>query len=122
MARYSIQPRDRIFVKGYRFSSFAKNMGKNIGTNISKNLSGKCSQKPLLNHAKISATNALETSSKRVIQKIAEVTGDLIDKKIANKILAGSKNSQENNSETVTNENDKEILKQTYISPGERNY
>ena len=29
--RYSVQPRDRIFVKGYRFLSFAKNMGENIG-------------------------------------------------------------------------------------------
>ena len=37
--RYSVQPRDRIFVKGYGFLSFAKNMGKNIGNNISKNLS-----------------------------------------------------------------------------------
>ena len=31
--------RDRIFVKGYRFLSFAKNIGKSIGKNISKNLS-----------------------------------------------------------------------------------
>ena len=30
MMRYSVQPRDRIFVKGYGFFSFAKNMGKNI--------------------------------------------------------------------------------------------
>ena len=28
MTRYSVQPRDRIFVKGYEFFSFAKNMGK----------------------------------------------------------------------------------------------
>ena len=28
MTRYSVQP--RIFVKGYRFLSFAKNMGKDI--------------------------------------------------------------------------------------------
>ena len=28
-----------------------------------------------------------------------------------------SKNSQQNNSETVTNENDKEIPKERYISP-----
>ena len=40
MTRYSVQLRDRIFVKGYGFLSFAKNMGKNIGKNISKNLSG----------------------------------------------------------------------------------
>ena len=36
MVRYSVQPRDRIFVKGYGFLSFAKNMGRNIGENISK--------------------------------------------------------------------------------------
>ena len=30
--RYSVQPGDRIFVKGYRFLSFAKNMGKDVKT------------------------------------------------------------------------------------------
>ena len=29
--RYSVQPRDRIFVKGCGFLSFSKNMGENIG-------------------------------------------------------------------------------------------
>ena len=29
--RYSVQPRDQIFVKRYGFLSFPKNMGKNIG-------------------------------------------------------------------------------------------
>ena len=41
MTRYSVQPRDRIFVKAYGFLFFAKNMGKNIGKSISKNVSGK---------------------------------------------------------------------------------
>ena len=41
--RYSVQPKDRIFRKGYGFLFFAKNMGKSIGKNISKNLSGKYS-------------------------------------------------------------------------------
>ena len=58
----SVQPRDRIFVKGYGFLSFAKNIGKSI----SKNLGAKYSQK-LLDHAKQSAIDALKTSSKRVI-------------------------------------------------------
>ena len=79
MARYSVQPRDRVFVKGHGFLSFAKNMGKNIGKNISKNFSGKYSQK-LLDHAKKYATDALKTSSKRIVQI------DLIGNKIANKI------------------------------------
>ena len=41
MMHYSIEPKDRIFVKGYRFLSFAKNIGKMLGKNISKNLSEK---------------------------------------------------------------------------------
>ena len=43
MTRYSVQPRDRIFVKGYGFLSFAKNIGEKIGINMSKNLRGKYS-------------------------------------------------------------------------------
>ena len=49
--RYSVEPRDQIFVKGYGFLCFAKNMGKNIGKKVSKNLSDKYSQK-VLHHAK----------------------------------------------------------------------
>ena len=41
MMRYSVHPRDRIFVKGCELLSFVKNIGKNI----SENISGKCSQK-----------------------------------------------------------------------------
>ena len=81
--RSSVQPRDRIFVKGYGFLSFVKNMDENIGKNISKNLSSKYSQK-LLDHAKKSATDALKTSSKRVIQKNTKASGDLIGNKITN--------------------------------------
>ena len=60
------------------------------------------------------ASDALKTSSKRVIQKTAEATSDLIGNKLANKITGVSKNLQQNNSETVTNENDKEIPKERY--------
>ena len=65
--RYSVQPRARVFVKGYGLLSFAKNMGKNIGEIISKNLNSKYSQK--LDHAKQSSTVALKTTTKRVVQK-----------------------------------------------------
>ena len=53
---YSVHPRDPIFVKDYRFLSFAENMGKNIGKNINKNLRGKYSQKRF-DHAKQFATD-----------------------------------------------------------------
>ena len=68
-------------VKGYEFLSFAKNMGKEICKDVNKNLSVKYSPK-LLDHAKKPATDALKTSSKRVIQKTAKATGDLIAKKL----------------------------------------
>ena len=73
MRCYSVQPRDRIFVKDYGFLSFAKNINRNIGKNITKNLSSKYSQK-LLDHAKQSPTDALRTSSERAVQKTAEST------------------------------------------------
>ena len=75
--RYSIKPRDRIYVKGYGFLSFAKNTGKN--------LSNKYGQKPLDN-AKKSAADAIKTASKRTIQKTAEATGNLIGNKSSDKI------------------------------------
>ena len=34
--RYSVQPRDRIFIKCYGFLYLAKTISKNIGKNISK--------------------------------------------------------------------------------------
>ena len=54
------------------------------------------------------------------IQKTAEVIGDFVDNKIAKKITKVSKKSQQNNSETVKNENDKDIPKERYIFPEER--
>ena len=64
MTRYSVQPRDRMFLKDYEFLSFARNMVKNT----SKNLSSKYSQK-LLDHAKQSATDALKTDSTKRFKK-----------------------------------------------------
>ena len=43
MLHYLTEPRGYIFVKGYGFLFFAKNMTKNVGRNISKNLSSKYS-------------------------------------------------------------------------------
>ena len=57
----------------------------------SKNFIGKYSRK-FLDFAKQSATDALKTFSKRVTQKTAETTDDLIGNKITNKITGVSKN------------------------------
>ena len=82
--RYSIEPKDRIYIKGYGFLSFAKNMGKN--------LSSKYGQK-LLNSDKKSTTDAIKTASKGVIQKTVEGTDDFIGNKIADKITSVPKKS-----------------------------
>ena len=99
MTWFSVQPRNRIFVKGYGFLSFAKNMGKNIGKSIGKSLISIYSQK-LLDYAKLSGTDAIKTSSRRVIQKTLEATSDFIGNKIADKITRAFKISPKNNSET----------------------
>ena len=110
--RYSIEPRERIYAKGYGFLSFAKNMGKS--------LSNKYGQK-LLDSTTKSRTDAIKTASKRAIQKKAEATGDLIGNKIADKTTSVSKKSAKASQNNETEE-DVEIatLKKRYISPEER--
>ena len=85
-------------------------MGKNVGKIISKNLTGKYIQK-LLDHANRSAADAFKTASLRAIQKSSEATGGFTGNSIPDKITKVSKKSKQNDSETVTNEKDKEIPK-----------
>ena len=103
--RYSSEPRDKIYVKGYGFMSFARSMSNKYG-------------KKLADTAKKSATDAIKTASKRAIQKTAEATGDVVGNKIADKITSVSKKSTKK-----LNTNDEHIELTThkrYISPEER--
>ena len=68
--RYSIDPRHQIFVKGYGFLFFAKNIDSKYG-------------QKLLGTTKKLAIHALKTALKRLIQKVAEETGDLVGNKTA---------------------------------------
>ena len=89
--RYSIEPRNRIYVKGYGFMSFARSMSNKYG-------------KKLVDTAKISATDAIKTASKGAMQKTAETTGDLTGNKIADKITSVSKKRSNNNNNNNDNE------------------
>ena len=103
--KYSIEPRHRIYVKGYGFLSFAKNMSNKYG-------------QKLFDTAKKSTTDAIRTASKRAIQKNAKATGDLIGNKIADKITSISKKPVK---ELPINDEDVKITnKKRYISPEER--
>ena len=66
------------------------------------------------------ATDAFKTALKKSIQKTVKATGILIANKIADKTTEVPKDLQQNNSETVTNEHDKEIPKERYISSEEK--
>ena len=56
-----IEPKDRIYVKGYEFLSFAKNMGKSLTNKYGQTL---------LESAKKSTTDAIKKASKRANQKL----------------------------------------------------
>ena len=78
--RYSIEPRERRYVKGYGFMSFARN----VSDKYSKSLMDK--------GIDLSKTFA-ETAGKKILKETAKVTGDLIDNKTADKITSASKKS-----------------------------
>ena len=69
--RYSTQSKYRKYVEGYSFLSFAKKYSDKYGTKLMD-----------------TATKIAKTTSKRVVQKTAEATGDLIKNKIADDITS----------------------------------
>ena len=104
--RYSIEPRDRVYVKGYGFMSFARSISNKYG-------------KKLVDTAKNSATDAIKTASKRAIQKTAEATGDLVGNTIADKITSVSKKSTKK-LPTIGEDAELTTPQKRYISPEER--
>ena len=113
--RYSIDPKDGIYIKGYGFLSFAKSMGKNLSRKHSKKL---------LDSAKKSTTGPIKTASKRAIQKTAEATGDLVGNKIADKITSvskKSKNNEDNDESEAGRASPKDVPKKKKIYISRRN-
>ena len=110
--KYSTELMDRIYVKGYGFLSFAKNIGQS--------LSNKYGQK-LLDSSKKFTTDAIITAPKRAIQKTAEAAGDLIGNKSADKTTSVSKKStKELPNDEAEVDVEKTTLKKRNISPEER--
>ena len=79
--RYSIEPRERRYVKGYGFMSFARNFNDKYS-------------KSLMDTSKTFA----KTAGKKILKETGKATGDLIGNKIADKITA-----KPNNKDEVTN-------------------
>ena len=75
--RYSIEPRE-IYVKGYGFLPFAKNMDKSVSNKYGQKL---CDSAKIYNRCK-------KNSFKKSNSKTAEATGGLIGSKIADKLTS----------------------------------
>ena len=97
--RYSIEPRERRYVKGYGFLSFARNF------------SDKYSKSLMDNGIDVSKKFA-KTAGKKILKETAKATGDLIGNKIAVKTTSASKKSHD---EVING-----IPKERHISPKER--
>ena len=76
--RYSLEPKYRKYVQGYGFLSFARKFRDKYG-------------KKLINTATKPGVNAAKAASKRVVQKTAEATRDLVGNKIADKTTSVGK-------------------------------
>ena len=131
--RYSIEPKERRYVKGYSFLSFARNFGNKYGKKLmntaiktGKNFNSKYGKK-LTDTAIKTGKDFATIAGKKIVYKSAEATGDLIGNKIADKITAKpspkditSASKKSHNEEIQSNEVNNEIPKERYISPKER--
>ena len=122
--RYSIEPRERRFVKGYGFMSFTRNFFNKYGKKLintaiktGTNFNSKYGKK-LIDTAIKTGKDLATIPGKKIVHKTAEATGHLIGNKIADKITSASKKSQ--NEEIQSNEVNNEISKERYIFPKER--
>ena len=92
--RYSIEPRERRYIKGYVFLSFAKNFSNKYGKKLmntaikaGSNFNSKYGKK-LTDTAIKTGTDFAMIAGKKIVHKSAKATGDLIGNKIADKITA----------------------------------
>ena len=98
--RYSIEPRERRYVKGYGFMSFARNFSDKYS-------------KFLMDKGIDVSKTFVKTAGEKILKETAKTTGDLIGNKIADKVTSASKKSQ-------PDEVNNEIPKERYICPKER--
>ena len=99
--RYSTEPKYKKYVDGYGFLLFARKCGDKYG-------------KKLMDTATKIGIDAAKSASKRVVQKTAEATGDLIRNKIADKITSVGK------TKSKQKENGSNKRQNIYIPPEKR--
>ena len=95
--RYSIEPKKRIYVKGYGFMSFARNFSDKYS-------------KFLIDKGIDESKTFAKTAGKRILKESAKATGDLIGNKIADKITAKPKKHDVTNKRYVPPEERQKII------------
>ena len=115
--RYSLEPHYRRYVQGQGFMSFARNIGNKYGKKIfdvSKSMKNKYGKK-ILDNSLSAGKDFAKIAGKKVLTKSAEVTGDLIGNKIADRITKSARNKEQTEDDRIMEET-QEII----ISPEKR--
>ena len=86
--RYSIEPRERRYVKGYGFLSFAKSFSNKYDKKFMNTAIKTCTNFNSKYGKKLTGKDFATIAGKKIVQKTAEATGDLIGNKIADKIAS----------------------------------
>ena len=100
--RYSLKPTYRRYVKGYGFLPFARKFGDKYGKklmNTATKVGTSKYDKKIIDTTKKQGSEFAKTAGKKIVQRSAKATGDLIANKIANEItsLGKSKNKEKEN-------------------------
>ena len=114
--RYSLEPHYRRYVQGQGFMSFARNIGNKYRKKIfDKSLDvGKSMKKQygrkILDNSLSAGKHFTKIAGKKVLTKSAEVTGDLIGNKIADRITKSSRNKAQKENDRIIEETQEIII------------
>ena len=95
--RYSLEPRYRRYVQGQGFMYFAKNIGNKYGRKI-------------LDKSMDAGKNFAKIAGKKVLHESAEVTGEMIGNKIADRITKSSRNKAQKEDDRIMEETQELII------------
>ena len=123
--RYSVEPREKRYIKGYGFLSFAKHFSHKYGKKLMNtaiktgpNFNSKYGKK-LTDTSIVTGKDFATIAGKKIVHESAEATGDLIGQNIPDKITA-KRSKKPQNEEIQSNEVNNEIPKERIILPKER--
>ena len=107
--RYSLEPSYRKYVQGQGFMSFAKNIVNKYGRKIfdkSTDVSNKYGRK-ILDKSMDAGKDFAKIADKKVLQKSAEPTGEMMGNKVADRITKSSRNKVQKEDDRIQKKENK---------------